>query len=212
MESFLQLSRTRLLLCLGLCAVPLYANSQIYKCVDPKTGAKTYSSIRCSNDDQATTIATSARSTPNSSLSGQASLRSHTGKYREVQVESSTGSVSTLDPTNRSEPSHDKSGSIECEQARRKLAVRNSRVTRFSSDAREPAIDIYAACGILRPASRTSNLVGGTAVVDLPIHLVNCDPSGCWDTHGRRYSRAGDTLHRPDGGVCTRSGTQWVCP
>ena len=37
--------------------------------------------------------------------------------------------------------------SYECEQAKRKLAVRRSRVTNFASDAKEPVIDVNRICG-----------------------------------------------------------------
>lgn len=211
MEHLLQFSRIKLLLCFSMCIAPFSASAQIFKCVDSKTGAKTYSGTPCAISDRATTIATPHYPTTSTLRPTQFSA----SQTEQVRSETSGHGERLATPGNlssRSDASHDKANSIECEHAKRKLAVRKSRVTRFSTDVNEPAIDIRAACGIAQPAYIASNPVGGTTVVDIPVQLVNCDPSGCWDTRGRRYLRAGDVLTRPNGGVCTQAGTQWVCP
>lgn len=211
MEHFLQFSQIKLMLCFGLCIVPFGVSAQIFKCVDPKTGAKTYSGNPCAASDQGTTLATPRYPKPTVSRPSQPSV-SQTEQIRSEPLDHRVSSATLDNSSSRSEASHEKAYSIECEQAKRKLAVRKSRITRFRTDGNEPAIDIHAACGIPQPAYIASSPVNGTTVVDFPVQLVNCDPAGCWDTRGRRYPRAGDVLIRPNGGVCTQAGTQWVCP
>jgi len=211
MEQFLQFFRIKLSLWFGMCIVSFSSSAQIFKCVDPKTGTKTYSGTPCAISDKATTIATPHYPTTSTSRHTQ-SAASQTDQAGSQPLDHRGRLSAPSDLSDRSETSHDKKNSIECEQAKRKLAVRKSRVTRFSTDAKEPAIDVRASCGLQQPAYIASSPVGGAAVVDLPVQLVNCDPSGCWDTRGRRYPRAGDVLVRPGGGVCTQAGTQWVCP
>lgn len=201
----MQFSPIKLLLYFGLCLVPLCAHAQVFKCVDPKTGAKTYSGVPCASADRTTILATPHYPTPSSAVPQQAPVQS-------APPARATRLVSATDGSGRAGGGHDKANSSECEEAKRKIAVRNSRVTRFSSDAKEAVIDVRAACGPPPPATIASSAVGGTTVVDAPTHLVNCDPAGCWDTRGRRYVRSGDVLVRPNGGVCTQAGTQWVCP
>lgn len=211
MGRLLRYLRKTLWLCAGLCLVPFCANAQIFKCVDPKTGAKTYSDVPCAPLDRAATILTPRYTTPSTTRQPQLSA-SQAEQGRSEPLERQARLANLTDLADATEASRDKANSIECEQAKRKLAVRKSRVTRFSSDAKEPAIDLHAACGMPKPANVASTSVGGATVVELPVQLVNCDPAGCWDTRGRRYPRAGDLLIRPQGGVCTQAGKQWVCP
>lgn len=110
------------MLYVGLCSVPLCTTAQIFKCVDPKTGAKTYSGVPCATTHQATTLATPHYPTLRASHSTQPSSVSQAVQDRSEPLERMTRSTSS-DVSGRVEVSYDKTNSIECEEEKRKVAV-----------------------------------------------------------------------------------------
>ena len=44
-----------------------------------------------------------------------------------------------------------------------------------------------------------------------PVHLVNCDRAGCWDTSGMRYTRTPGGFSRSDGAFCAGQGRNFLC-
>lgn len=76
------------------------------------------------------------------------------------------------------------------------------------------------------PAVRVSPVTGGAAapvlqppslspppplVVPRAAVITQCDPTGCWDSSGRRLNRVGPGLAGP-GGPCTVQGHSALCP
>ncbi|WP_332876197.1 DUF4124 domain-containing protein [Massilia sp. S19_KUP03_FR1] len=216
-------SPARYVIAISLCTLALQANGQISKCIDPKSGATTYSNTGCATHEQITTIRTAPAPTQAAPAAAPVAapvaasvaaspanlppvLPDKAATDRLVQAE-----LARL--SREADAARNKASSFECEQAKRALAVRRSRVTRFQSDAREPAIDVDGACGYERaPNARPEPVAGADAARSGDqAQLVNCDPAGCWDTRGRRYPRAGNVLQRPFGGVCNLEGKKWNC-
>lgn len=132
----------------GWCAVTLPAAAQVYKCVDPKTGAKTYSDSGCAHSAQRTTMEALPPVLKRSAQATQAT-RSAPAPVQEWRAQDAYGSPQAVaaEPVGSIAPPQGDPNSYECEQAKRKLAVRRSRVTNFASDAKEPVIDVNRICG-----------------------------------------------------------------
>jgi len=133
----------------GWCAVALPAAAQVYKCVDPKTGAKTYSDSGCARSAQRTTMEALP---PVLKRSAQAT-QSAPAPVQDWRAQEERGGLQAgaAEPVGSIAPPQGDPNSYECEQAKRKLAVRRSRVTNFASDAKEPVIDVNRICGYFMP-------------------------------------------------------------
>ena len=130
---------------LGLCAIASPAAAQVYKCVDPKTGAKTYSDSGCARSAQRTTM----EALPAVIQRAPQARQSAPQPVQDWQVSGARGGSQTVaaQPVGSMEPPQGDPNSYECEQAKRKLAFRKSRVTNFATDAKEPFIDVNRICG-----------------------------------------------------------------
>ena len=129
----------------GVCAVALPAAAQVYKCVDPKTGAKTYSDSGCAQSAQGTTL----EALPPRIQRAPQPRQSAPPPVQDWQASGGRGGSYAVaaQPVDSIEPPRGDPNSYECEQAKRKLAVRQSRITNFASDAKEPFIDVNRICG-----------------------------------------------------------------
>lgn len=132
----------------GACAVALPAAAQVYKCVDPKTGARTYSDSGCARSAQRTTMEALPPVVGRSAQETQAT-RSAPVPVQDWHAQAARGGPQAVmaEPVGSIAPPQGDPNSYECEQAKRKLAVRRSRVTNFASDAKEPVIDVNRICG-----------------------------------------------------------------
>jgi len=132
---------------LGLCTLAVQANAQIYKCVDPASGAKTYSDTGCVSRAQRTTIAPLPGPAQSLVRPEQSARLSQGMPAPAASATRESSYTPPADPVRSIAVSGGDPDSYECEQAKRRLAVRKSRVTRFASDATEPMIDVNRACG-----------------------------------------------------------------
>ena len=127
------------LIAVTFAATTVPAAAQLYRCEDAKTGAKTYSGDPCPAGVRSAII---PRLAPPNPASAQAALPRPRVVVTQTPAAAGGGiSYSASQPAG-------KSSSWECEQAKRAQAVRDSRVTRFDSDARERPIDVAGACGL----------------------------------------------------------------
>jgi len=131
------------IIAVGGCALALPAAAQVYKCVDPKTGAKTYSDSGCARSAQRTTMEALP---PVVMRAAQAMRPAPVQDWRAEDARAGLQAVAA-EPVGSIAPLQGDPNSYECEQAKRKLAVRRSRVTNFASDAKEPVIDVNRICG-----------------------------------------------------------------
>lgn len=131
------------IIAVGGCALALPAAAQVYKCVDPKTGAKTYSDSGCARSAQRTTMEALP---PVVTRAPQATRPAPAQDWRAEDAHTGLQAVAA-EPVGSIAPPQGDPNSYECEQAKRKLAVRRSRVTNFASDAKEPVIDVNRICG-----------------------------------------------------------------
>lgn len=144
------------IIAVGVSAVALPAVAQVYKCVDPKTGAKTYSDSGCARSAQRTTM----EALP--PVIAPAPHETQAARYAPAPVqgwraEDARGGpqAGAAQPVGSIAPPQGDPNSYECEQAKRKLAVRRSRVTNFASDAKEPVIDVNRICGVFTSPNPT---------------------------------------------------------
>lgn len=104
----------------------------------------------------------------------------------------------------------DRSQSYECRQALRNLDIAQSSTTNKSGIPSARAT-VNTACGAgatagIDPPPRTS------PPPHRPIILSSCDASGCWDTTGIRYNRAGgNNFFRQDGMACQAVAAGMLC-
>jgi hypothetical protein len=131
------------IIAVGGCALALPAAAQVYKCVDPKTGAKTYSDSGCARSAQRTTMEALP---PVVMRAPQAARPVPVQDWRAEDARAGL-QPAAAEPVGSIAPPQGDPNSYECEQAKRKLAVRRSRVTNFASDAKEPVIDVNRICG-----------------------------------------------------------------
>lgn len=131
------------IIAVGGCALALPAVAQVYKCVDPKTGARTYSDSGCARSAQRTTMEALP---PVVTRAPQATRSAPVQSWRAEDARAGLQAV-VAEPVGSIAPPQGDPNSYECEQAKRKLAVRRSRVTNFASDAKEPVIDVNRICG-----------------------------------------------------------------
>jgi len=133
------------IIAVGGCALALPAAAQVYKCVDPKTGAKTYSDSGCARSAQRTTMEALP---PVVTRAPQATRPAPAQDWRAEDAHTGLQAVAA-EPVGSIAPPQGDPNSYECEQAKRKLAVRRSRVTNFASDAKELVIDVNRICGYI---------------------------------------------------------------
>ncbi|MBD8628155.1 DUF4124 domain-containing protein [Oxalobacteraceae sp. CFBP 13708] len=131
------------IIAVGGCALASPAAAQVYKCVDPKTGAKTYSDSGCARSAQRTTMEALP---PVVTRAPQAARPAPVQDWRADEARAGL-QPAVAEPVGSIAPPQGDPNSYECEQAKRKLAVRRSRVTNFASDAKEPIIDVNRICG-----------------------------------------------------------------
>ncbi|MBD8654566.1 DUF4124 domain-containing protein [Oxalobacteraceae sp. CFBP 13730] len=131
------------IIAVGGYAFALPTAAQVYKCVDPKTGAKTYSDSGCARSAQRTTMEALAP------VVTRAAQATRPAPVQDWRAEDARGGMqpAAAEPVGSIAPPQGDPNSYECEQAKRKLAVRRSRVTNFASDAKEPVIDVNRICG-----------------------------------------------------------------
>jgi len=131
------------IIAVGGYAFALSTAAQVYKCVDPKTGAKTYSDSGCARSAQRTTMEALAP------VVTRAAQATRPAPVQDWRAEDARGGMqpAAAEPVGSIAPPQGDPNSYECEQAKRKLAVRRSRVTNFASDAKEPVIDVNRICG-----------------------------------------------------------------
>ena len=143
-------------LAVGWCAVALPAAAQVYKCVDPKTGAKTYSDSGCARSAQRTTME-ALPPVIGRLAQGTQAARYAPAPVQDWRAEDARGGLQAgaALPVGSIAPPQGDPNSYECEQAKRKLAVRRSRVTNFASDAKEPVIDVNRICGVFTSPNPT---------------------------------------------------------
>lgn len=113
------------------------------------------------------------------------------------------------------------------EPSRRALQVARERVAQACFGQ---AADTAAASGLRapQPPATVQPVIGGRPSVQAPAPpmptppapplvqpraavITQCDPTGCWDSSGRRLNRVGPGLAGP-GGPCTVQGNAALCP
>ncbi len=81
---------------------------------------------------------------------------------------------------------------------------------RQRAGASEPALAVAPPRITQNPATPLAQPEPALAI-PRPTVITTCDPSGCWDSEGRRLNNAGPTLMGPRG-QCSGSGSVIICP
>lgn len=182
---------------LAMCAS---AHAQVYRCKDPETGRSTYSQTPC-NDAPSVKIMNATPSTssgrrpssdPATSTVGPAKPPARAFDVRKTALykvcfEQVTGINPDGQVASIGEPDADRKIRKCMERALKKAAAPTSPPT-------------------------SSNVTSSVPMPHVPPAIVtSCDPGGCWDSNGMRYSSSGAVMVRSDGKTCIQVGNMMEC-
>jgi hypothetical protein len=186
----------------------LQAPAQIFKCVDPKSGAITFSDRGCNSGDAATAIKVSpANSSDSTSYRQQQSelTSPYTHQANQEELEQQGPRAIFISETNDNE----------ADQQRKRLCKEAS--TPHKGAHGLTASQLVAAAqlcaGTTLPAPITTP-TPETNTAPSPAEIASCDAHGCWDTNGQRYNKGAGNTHFPANGgpACQLINGNMICP
>lgn len=187
-----------LLILLGL-AGTVDAN-RVFKCTDPETGKVTFTDRGCvQGSGESVSVFTG------NVVDGQAERDAALQRQVLEQLEAQRPQAILLEDNNSRRGN-------EMDRACREAAtpLKGAQNRQLTASQRQ----VLAACaGLPVPAQQTSGSYSVPAPASVPAPITSCDPGGCWDTQGGRYTQgAGATYFNPSGVACQRIGNQMQCP
>lgn len=169
------------------------ASAQVFRCIE--NGKAVYSDKYCATDKtQRTDImldqAAMERNRAQAEAAGPNSTMQSIERARAIQR-------STVDTVTRQSQSNDAGPAVIGHDANERIDAQSQR----NMQRRQAELDASARMRQER-ADRAARA---------PAQLVNCDPDGCWDTKGKRYTVSAGGFSRSDGKFCTPAGSAVVC-
>lgn len=200
-----------------VCCLTVNASAQVYRCKTPG-GSTEFSQIPCSKDAQLVQTqrdsidSTSPPADPFGVQRERDRQQLETEYYRRKNSsDSAAKAVGPMTPAyaaRQIDPAAcdraDREAQIEARHARKDAAaIRRTQKTADWECGRNLPDDPVAASPSTIPMKATPP----------PPIITNCDQSGCWDSNGGRYNRAGNSsTYFSSTGACTRVGTSMNCP
>lgn len=191
------------------------ASAQVFKCKG--AGGKTvYSDAPC--QDGAPGVVVNTQGNVAESDSTRAAARGDFEDPGQRSVQPQRGTYAPA-PTQQAKPIDQ----IACKNANRDLDLAKSKMSLEISRGKPPGpmlsavksaeVGVDAACGTNVAATRARTEPKSSQQSQRgPVNIASCDPGGCSDTEGVRYSHTGGGgLIRSDGAFCNRAGTLVVC-
>ena len=193
--------------------ITLIANAQVYRC-KTATGGTEYSQVPCGKDAQLlqsreNSIDTKPSRSPLDALrQRETANQAREDAFRKPQTSrtnTESQGVATrraIDPT--ACQNAEREAQIEARHARKDVvAIKRAYKTADWECGRDIQDD---------PVSANTPPVPMKVVPPPPI-ITSCDQSGCWDSNGGRYNRAGNSdTYFTSSGACTRVGMSMICP
>jgi len=188
-------------------------HAQVYKCPDPANNRITYSDAPCTGGRQLERQRSQAEIMAERQHAAREAQRTQAQDQRMESIESRYSQPSG--------PSGQAPSACPSDLEIRNLETSASSVT-ASKEQRKIAGQAALAARACKyggnvvtqeePAPSTRRERVPTGGIPQPAQLTSCDPSGCWDTTGSRYTRTnGGNFVRSDGKFCIGSGAQLTC-
>lgn len=183
--------------------------ASVVRCVDPNTGAVTFTDGGCSHDAARERVEVYKGNTIDSRQA-----------YRDMQKLEALRmkeEARLADKRRRMEEHQRYQAQQRAAERRQKVCDRITRPLKGSQNGQLTAAQRDAAMGCagisVPKRSYGSNSMPSPAAPPAPTHITNCDASGCWDNQGGRYNRgAGPTYIHQGGRACQMVGGQMHCP
>lgn len=199
-----------------VCGVTINAGAQVYRCTTP-SGSTEYSQVPCGKDAQL--LQNREKSIDRGPVGDPFGVARERERVR-LETERLQALNRKLYSTPQSAPSN--SGPYvrpidryACEAADRDAHIESRHARKDAAAIRRKQKLADWECGRNVPDDpvATSPSVIPMKVAPPPPIITSCDQSGCWDSNGGRYNRAGNTstFFGPSG-ACTKSGMSMVCP
>lgn len=185
-------------------SLEVVAQSRVYKCVDA-AGKVTLSDRGCSVGDDAAIVKIS----PANSLDGSL--------YREQSVESIQSPAAPEQTGSRAILITENKGS---DPERRRLCKEASTPYRgahgLTAAQRVASAQLCADVHLVTPSASggTRSVLSTHPTEALPGPITSCDPGGCWDSNGVRYTQGADSTYFPStgGAACQLVNGNMICP
>ena len=198
----------------------LTASAQVYRC-KTATGGTEYSQVPCGKDAQLLQSKRDSIDTTNPPADPfgvqreRDRLQLETDYYRKKSSSGLSGKSEATSSTSKAAREID---SAACERADREALIEARHARKDAAAIRRTQKTADWECGRTLPDDPPPTAGSKPTVIPMattlpPPIIASCDQSGCWDTNGGRYNRAGNTstFFGPNG-ACTKSGTNMVCP
>lgn len=184
------------------------ASAQVQKCVDPSTGKITFSDRGCSTGEESTTV----RVSPANSIDGS--------QYRQQLPQSATPYASQESRTESGQRGTRVTvvgENNDSERQRKKLCKEASTPHKgahgLTAAQRAHAAQLCSGISLPVPAPQSAPVPTSTPPGS-PAVITSCDPGGCWDSNGLRYTQGAGTTYIPTNGghACQRINGNMICP
>lgn len=192
------------------------AGAQVIRCVEPKTGAVTYTDGKCSGTQRGAEVV--PQSTPDQirqeRAQSQEALRRNQQEQAAIAAREAANAARTRYAEQADTNQADKSQSAECKRALSNLDVVQRSITNKNGVPGARAI-VNVECGTNINIDGNSRRARSHDPMSMPMQpsvITSCDAGGCWDNMGGRYNRSGKAFFGPGGKACQQIGSMMQCP
>lgn len=185
-----------------LLITPAYAQ-QVYKCSE--NGKTTFSDVPCAKSSKAKTSIVSAKPNSIDASEGRA-FDERDLMRRESARRVEARSASPI-------PKTDAKDSAACRDATQSYETEASSIRKDQAAVSMRKTKMLIACGRTDQLSTRQSSRATPMPQAHPTVITSCDPTGCWDNMGGRYTKgAGETYISSQGSACQATGGQMHCP
>lgn len=202
------------------CLLLASGQARVYECIDPATGAVTFSDLPCTRGAQATERVVRPNSLDASGsreLVLKNELREMEAQLRaqQAQLQAQQAQLDALSRQTGDTATAPRIDSRACAQATRSYELSAASLLGNQAEIEMKRSAMYGACGMREPDRNEVN-------VHTEVHnhaqrrrtgpiSARCDAAACWDAQGNRYERAPDGTYFGPHGPCRRSGDSLRC-
>jgi len=180
------------------------ATAQFYKCVDT-AGKVTFSDRGCAASEEAVTIKAQPSNSIDNSRYQQRPEPAYTDFYTAPERPSTRSYVTVVGGTSDAERRRERA----CKEA----STKHRGAHGLTAAQRVAAADLCHGVSLPMPDYGTDPYTA-PATPPPSAGFGSCDPGGCFDVHGLRYSKGAGTTYVPVNGnpACQLIGGQMICP